>query len=286
MKRVILPTDFSETAMNAIRYAVRLFEKESCTFYLLNTFTPAAYHVPSVQMTSYSALQMEEMVSNRSQMQLDEVLKQVNEEYKNPNHIFVKLSAYNILASEIVDLCGAHKIDLVVMGTTGATGAKEVFLGTQTMHTIKKVKCPVIAVPSSFGYEEPKEILLTTDFKFNPENRFLPLVKELSENHIARINILNAYYGDPLTGKQEANKEFLDAYFKATAHLFHIAEGVDLIDAITNFQIKHKINFLVMIHNKHNFFENLLFKPVISQMAYHTNVPFMVIPSEERLASA
>ena len=285
MKRIILPTDFSETSLNAIRYALRLFEKESCTFYLLNTFTPAAYHTPAVQLNSYSALQLEQIVSKRAKMQLDEVLDQINEEFNNPKHIFVTLSAYNLLASEIVNLSETHDIDLVIMGTTGATGAKEVFMGTQTMHTIKKVKCPVIAVPASFSYETPKEILLTTDFKFDAKNRFLPLLKELSENHIARVNILNAYFGEALNETQEANKDFLDSYFKSTAHLFHSAEGIGLVEAVEAFQVKHKVNFLVMIHNKHTFFENLLFKPVINQIAYHTNVPFMVIPSEKRIKS-
>ena len=283
MKRIILPTDFSENAMNAIRYALRLFENESCTFYLLNTFTPAAYHVPTVQLNNYSALQLEQIVSKRSKMQLDQVLDQVQKEFHNPKHIFVTLAAYNLLASEIVNLSETHDIDLVVMGTTGATGAKEVFMGTQTMHTIKKVKCPVIAVPANFTFETPKEILLTTDFKFDVKNRYLPLLKEISENHVARVNILNAYYGDPLNELQEANKNYLDAYFKSTAHLFHSAEGVGLVEAVEAFQIKHKVNFLVMIHNRHTFFENLLFKPVINQIVYHTHVPFMVIPSEERI---
>jgi nucleotide-binding universal stress UspA family protein len=283
MKRIILPTDFSETSMNAIRYALRMFEKEPCTFYLLNTFTPAAYHVPAVQLNSYSALQLEQIVSKRSKMQLDEVLDQINKEFINPKHIFVTLAVYNLLASEIVNLSETHNIDLVVMGTTGATGAKEVFMGTQTMHTIKKVKCPVIAVPANFDYETPKEMLLTTDFKFDAKNRYFPLLKELSENHVARVNILNAYYGEPLDEMQEANKDFLNSYFKSTAHLFHSAEDIGLVEAVEAFQVKHKVNFLVMIHNRHNFFENLLFKPVINQIAYHTKVPFMVIPSEDRM---
>ncbi len=207
----------------------------------------------------------------------------INEEFTNSKHIFVKLAAFNLLTSEIISLVESHDIDIVVMGTKGATGAKEVFMGTQTMYTIKKVKCPVIAVPSDFHYEVPKEILFSTDFKFDPENRFLPIVKDISEQHTARVNILNAYYGEPLNDTQNGNKDFLDSYFQSTAHIFHISEGVDVIEAVEEFQIKHKINFLVMIHNRHSFFENLLFVPVINQIAYHTHVPFLVIPSEERM---
>lgn len=285
MKRIILPTDFSENAFNAIRYAVRLFEKETCTFYLLNTFTPSAFYVGMNTINTYSALQLEEIASKNSQRGLDEVEKEIKENFSNPKHIFVKLAAFNLLASEIINLTDTYDIDLVVMGTKGATGAKEVFLGTQTMYTIKKVKCPVIAVPSDFHYEVPKEILFATDFKFNQENKYLSLVKELACNHIARVNILNAYYGEPLSEAQEADKDFLDSYFESTAHIFHTAEGVDVIGAVDEFQIKHKINFLVMIHNRHSFFENLLFRPVINQLVHHAQVPFLVIPSEKRIKS-
>ncbi|RLD30551.1 MAG: universal stress protein [Bacteroidetes bacterium] len=283
MKRIILPTDFSENAFNAIRYALRLFEKELCTFYLLNTFTPAAYYVGINAVSTYSALQLEQMASKNARIGLDTVEDRINEEFTNPKHIFVKLAAFNLLTSEIISLVESHDIDMVVMGTKGATGAKEVFMGTQTMYTIKKVKCPVIAVPSDFHYEIPKEILFSTDFKFDPENRFLPIVRDISEQHTARVNILNAYYGEPLNDTQNGNKDFLDSYFQSTAHIFHISEGVDVIEAVEEFQIKHKINFLVMIHNRHSFFENLLFVPVINQIAYHTHVPFLVIPSEERM---
>ena len=285
MKRIILPTDFSENAFNAIRYAVQLFSDQHCTFYLLNTYTPASYYVGINMVNSYSALQLEQMASTHSRQGLDEVEERIKKEFVDAKHIFVKLSAFNMLISEINDLVESQNIDLVVMGTNGATGAKEVFLGSQTMHTIKRVECPVIVVPSSFQYEVPKEILFATDFKFDQNNRFFLLLKEISEKQIARTNILNAYYGIPLNPEQNENKEFLDSYFKNSAHIFHTAEGVDVVEAVEEFQIKHKINFLVMIHNKHSFFENLLFKPVINQIVYHTKVPFMVIPSEERIHS-
>ena len=58
MKRILLPTDFSENAFNAIVYAVQLFKDEKCTFFLLNTYTPAAYHT-GMMADSYSALQLE-----------------------------------------------------------------------------------------------------------------------------------------------------------------------------------------------------------------------------------
>ncbi len=168
------------------------------------------------------------------------------------------------------------------MGTQGATGAKEIFMGTHTMYVLKKISCPLIAVPSNFKYEAPKEILFPTDYKLDKKNKYLSILRGFCDTNISRLHILNSYYGTPLTEEQKDIQAFLDSYFINNTHLFHVAEETDVIGAVEKFQIKTKINFIVMIHNKHNFFENMLFKPVINQVVYHTNVPFLVIPSVTR----
>lgn len=278
MKNILLPTDFSQNASNAIEYAIQLFKDEDCTFHLLNTFTPVAYNVATLA-DSYSTMMIEEITRQNSESGLLEIEKELKKKFKNPKHTFQVLSSFNLLIPEIKAVIKERNIDLIVMGTKGATGAKEVFLGTNTMFTIKKVKCAVIAVPENFTYEDPKEILFPTDFKFSMKNKYLKLLKSICTRHISRLNILNIYFGEPLDSSQEKTKEQCKDFFKHNAHLFHTAEYVDLTEAVTQFQIKYKANFLVMVNNKHSFFENLFFKQVIKEMVYHTNVPFMVIPS-------
>lgn len=285
MKRILLPTDFSDNAFNAIRYAMQFFENDEATFYLLNTFTPVSYHAGYL-IENPTLYGMEDVAMVNSKRDITRIEEKIKKEFNNPKHQFVRLSAFNTLVGEIKEVVEKYRIDLIVMGTKGATGAKEVFIGTHTMYTIKKVKCPVLAIPSEFEYEKPKEVLFPTDYNININTTFLPLIKEICDTHTSRLNILNAYYGIPLADNQLEVKDFLDQYFTSNAHVFHIEEGVDVIEAVEDFQKKYKINLLIMIHNKHSFFENLLFKPVINQIAYHTNIPFLVIPSEERMASS
>ena len=282
MRRILLPTDFSENALNAIRYAVQLFKNSSCEFYMLHTYTPAAYNVGSMS-DSYSALELQKVTKQNADRSMEELVETISAEFKNKNHHFHKIVTFNLLVHEIQDIVENKGIDMIIMGTQGATGAQEVFLGTHTMYTIKKVNCPVIAVPSGFGYERPKEILFPTDYRLSKSNPYLSLIREICDLHTARLNILNAYYGEPLDNDQKQVKVYLDVYFKDNSHLFHIAENTDVHGAIEKFQVKNKINLLIMIHNRHNFFENLLFKPIINEIAYHTNIPFLVIPSEERM---
>ncbi|WP_378182647.1 universal stress protein [Aquimarina sp. SS2-1] len=284
MKRILLPTDFSDNAYNAIRYALQFFRNEECKFYLLNTFTPVSYNVGYL-IENPMPYGMEDIAMMNSKRDIERTEERIKKEFNNPKHTFERISAFNMLINEIKDAVDRYDIDLIVMGTKGATGAKEIFIGTHTMYTIKKVKCPVLAVPSDFEYEEPKEILFPTDYYLSATNKYIPLIKDICDRHESRLHILNAYYGVSLNKDQKTTKEFIDTYFTNNAHIFHIADGMDVIEAVEDFQKMNIINMLVMVHNKHSFFENLLFKPVINEIAYHTNIPFLVIPSEKRIGS-
>ncbi len=281
MKRILLPTDFSESSNNAIDYAMHLLKDTTCEFFLVH-----AYSVPVVSagsmVDSYSALIMQDVVHKKAEERIEALENRIKKEFKNDNHSFTTIVSLNMLVSEMSYIVEKHDIDYVIMGTQGATGAKEIFIGTNTMYAIKKLKCPLLAVPSGFKYEPLKEILFATDYKFDSKNQYLKMLRELCDYHSSNLHILNAYYGTPLTSEQKEAQGFLDAFFIDNTHLFELTDDTDIVDAVEKFQVKKKINFVVMIHNKHNFFENLLFKPVINQLIYHTNVPFLVIPSVEK----
>jgi len=282
MRRILLPTDFSDIAFNAMCYAVQLFEKEKCEFILLHTYTPVTYNVGTAA-DSYSTFELLDILKITVSQNLDKIERQLKDKFKNPNHTFQKVSSFNELVSEMQDQIKAKNIDLIVMGTTGATGAKEIFLGTNTMFTIKKVKCAVIVVPANFSYEDPKEILFPTDFKFSYKNKYLSFIRDLSNTHNSKLHIFNVVHGENTDSKYEMTMDFLDKYFENSNHSFHIAENKDVHEAIVEFELKQKINLLIMIHTKHSFFENILFEPVINKIVFHTQVPFLVIPSEERM---
>lgn len=277
MKRIILPTDFSDNAYNAIRYALNLFKKDDCTFYLLHTYTPAIYQADYI-LHSPGQIGLGDIYQESSQTQLDQLQSKIEGEFKNPKHRFMTISAFNILVDEVLETIENEKADLVVMGTQGATGAKEIFLGTHTVHVIKKATCPVIAVPSGFDYEKPKEILFPTDYEVDYQEEQLKELMEIANTHMSSIEVMHVATGYELTDRQLENKQKLDAILGKTAHLFHNLPNQSVIDGINNFQMKKRMNLLVMIQNKHTFLERLFIEPVIKKVGFHVNIPFMVIP--------
>lgn len=280
MKKVLLPTDFSKNSWNAIKYALQLFKDQECQFVLLNAYTPIIYQVEYMQSSS-AQLGIIETIKNVSLKGLNELQEKINSEFRNPKHTYLQISAFNDLTSEIDDLYSNNIMDIIVMGTKGASGVTGVLFGSNTIRVIKNAKCPVMAIPSDFSFETPHEILFPTDYEIEYQDLHLNPIIEIAQKHISRINILHAFIGNGLTEFQEKNKLILETRMKKVSHLFHDVKNQNVPQAITNFQLKARINLLVMINNKHSFFENLFFKSTINQIGFHLNVPFLVIPSRK-----
>lgn len=276
MKRILLPTDFSDNSLNAIEYATQLFENEVCTFYLLNTYMPAFYHIEYVVNPSQYGL--ENPLQEDSLTGLERLKAKILDEHKNTKHNFEIISSFNSLVSEIKRTIDNYRIDLIVMGTKGLTNTKKVLLGSNAIHVLKSATCPVITIPSNFTYEIPKELLFPTDYKINNSEGLLQPLLEMAIKFNSRIHVVHVMLEKELSKVQEDKKAMLEEYFKEPATLFHEISSQNIADAIKSFQLRAKINLLVMINNRHLFLEKLFFKDKINQIMLHLNIPFLVIP--------
>ena len=229
-------------------------------------------------MHSPGQIGLGDIYQSESINQLEELKKQLEKEFKNPKHTIIAHSAFNILVDEVSAMVASEEADLVIMGTQGATGAKEIFLGTHTVHVIKKATCPVIAIPADFDYEIPKKILFPTDYEVEYSEKQLAGLLNLSKIHNSSIEVIHISSGYDLTDLQLQNKAKLEKILEEIPHLFHDLPNQEIITGINNFQLKNKMNMLAMIQNKHTFLESLFIEPVIKKIGFHVSIPFMVIP--------
>ncbi len=277
MKKIVLPTDFSDNAYNAISYALQLFREEDSTFYLVHTYTPAVYQAEYV-LHSPGQIGLGDMYQSLSMEQLDELKEQLERHFPNPRHTLITHSAFNTVVDEVVAVVDREGADLVIMGTQGATGAKEILLGSHTVHVMKRLHCPILVIPSGFAYEVPKKILFPTDYEVSYDCLPLNALFDIASSQQSRIEVMHVSTGYELGEEQQKNKKKLAKIIGKGAHAFHDLPGQDIITAINNFQQKTRVNFLVMVKNKHTFFERLFIEPVIKKIAFHVTIPFMVVP--------
>lgn len=277
MKTIILPTDFSKNAYNAVTYALELFKDEKCRFYLVNTYTPAIYESEYI-LHSPGQIGLGDIYQSRSEENLTDLKKKLERRFKNPKHKFITHSVFNLLVDEVVDLAEREEVDMIIMGTQGATGAKEIFLGSHTVHVIKKAPCPVLAIPAGYSYEEPRAILFPTDYEVNYRHTELSVLLDLAKMFKSSVHVLHVSTGLELTDKQEKNKARLAEMLSKFKHEFHDIPNQEIIDGINGFKAKAKVDLLAMVQNKHTFLERLFIEPVIKKIGFHVTIPFLVLP--------
>ncbi len=277
MKKIILPTDFSNNAFNAICYAIELLKEKPCTFYLVNTYTPAIYQTEYL-LQSPGQIGLGDIYQSESQNNLEELRKKLELKFKDSPHTFIVHSAFNILVDEIQDMVENEEADMVIMGTQGATGAKEIFLGTHTVHVIKKANCPVLAIPADYAYSSIEKVVFPTDYEVRYSKEQLKTLLFIGEIYEAHIDVIHIRSGYPLTEEQQENKKLLEGVLKGHSVEYHELPNQEIVTGIHTFLTKNNSNILAMIQNKHTFLERLFIEPVIKKIGFHIEVPFLVLP--------
>ena len=275
MKKILVPTDFSENAFNALKYGVNLFAGEECIFYILHTYTPALYNA---EFMVYSNLSLDEIYRIRVNKSLSQVVSRIQNEVPDAGHSYKKIACFALLQDEIKNQVKDKGIDIVIMGTQGITGAAQILFGTQTIYAIKEAICPILAIPAHGEFYPPKNLLFATDFEPDVTKDHLKIIRDIAAIHNSKIHILHVMQDSSHDPEQEKNKSSLAEFFEDSNHEFHIVRSETVAEGIINFQKEKYPDVLMMVRHKHSFFQNLFFRPVVDKVGFHLSTPFMVIP--------
>ncbi|SKB59017.1 universal stress protein [Maribacter arcticus] len=277
MKHILMPTDFSENSWNAIQYGLSMFRKTKCTFYLFTVNKIPSYTGAGSSVRSNQEKLGKNMMKE-SEEDLQELLKRIEKLALNIKHEFVTIAKYANFVNAVRSVVENKKIDLIIMGTKGASGLKKIALGSNTGDVINKVKCPLLAVPENAKYEKAREIAFTTDFTFAYTATMLDTLKELATLNDATLRMLYiSKKEEKLSAEQKKNKKFLSDSLKGFEHSFHTLTNTKLAAAVQCFAESRDIDMIAMVAENHNFFERILFKPIVEEISYHTEIPFLVL---------
>ena len=276
MKKILLPTDFSEISINAIQYATKLFADIPCRFFVLNVYRIPYLANEELMDQNISQLSaMEEEMHEASKEGMEKILEHLPE---NKNHIFETISDYNLFSLAVHQAVEEKKIELIIMGTKGATGAREIFMGSNTADVIMRNACNVIAVPENHSFKPPKELLFPTDFRINHDLKDLSPLINLAEMNDSVIRIVHFSDSNDLDEIQEQNKRNLDAYLDKIPHEYYTLSVSDFEEGLNCFtQSRGNIDMIVIIGRHYGFFERLFFKPKIKALSFHSRIPLFVI---------
>lgn len=267
--RVIVPTDFSENARNAFAFAFEHYGKDA-EYILLNTYETPNAGSGGMLVSIDDILEKESLKELRKEEQI------IRDIYPGLN--LVTDSVHGSVEDGIHRVHSKKPVDIVYIGTTGASGLKEVLLGSNAERVIRESLLPVMAIPSNCSYAPIKRVVLATDLKANhSEDVFNPLLKLLKDDR-ALLNIIHVHSGeDPVGRDLLAEREKLEQIFSSHLDSFEFINTSDIPQGINDFIENKTVDVLAMVPRKVNFFQRLFKQSISKDMAYHTKVPLLTL---------
>ncbi|APG65173.1 hypothetical protein LPB136_07360 [Tenacibaculum todarodis] len=276
MKKILIPTDFSDNAWFATKYVLNLFSSEECEFFFLHSTKIG------VSMASNISKKLTNVMRENAITDLKHLQERAEKVDSNSKHTFKISESGHDLEQAIEITIENHQIDLVVMGTKGASGLKEVLLGSNTINVINKINdCPVLAVPIMVDILMPEDIGFPSDFNRLYKSELLNPIKGMAKISNSIVRIMHINTEGELSAEQQKNLDALTMYLyrsnvKTSYHL--MSNYADKTREIVDFIFDFDIDILAMIRYKHSFLEKLLHEPVIKKLGHHLEIPFLIIP--------
>jgi nucleotide-binding universal stress UspA family protein len=267
MKKILVPTDFSPVAENALAYAIEIASKFQSDILLYHVYRfrrklDYDYNYPPDKQPFFKEVEarMEALASKyRPQMGANGIHLETKTEDNNVFFLFK-------------NKIPKHDIDLIVMGSKGATGLEKVIYGSVAATAIETSKVPVLVVPPDHHLHKFEEILLATD-KIHVAEATLDSLLKLAQGYGAKVTILRVK--TPETADAE-NPHLLMEGIQTEFREIPLKNSVN--ESINDYILKHPIDLLCLIRRKKGFFESLFGTSVTEAQVYSSKVPLLVMP--------
>lgn len=269
MKRILLPTDFSKNSKNAINYAMEFFKGKNCEFYFLNIQKPSEFVSSDIYTASPVDSTIYTSIAEDNKEKLNELVTEYSERYGSEAFTFEGIFDFDVFVDSIQQTIHSKNIELVIMGTNGATGASEVIFGSNTLKVIRNIQHPLLVIPENYSYSGFNSLLFTLkdEDDIHP-NALNPIGEMVAGNEVA-LQVLQLN-----TQKQMPKSTILEKFSEIKYH--HI-EDVPTPEAVSSFEQLFSVDMHVIFIKPKSFFERIFSGTDTPQLSYESRVPLLVL---------
>jgi nucleotide-binding universal stress UspA family protein len=266
---VLIPTDFSQLSKIAIQYAIGLskdFELDVVLLHIINTNTPA--------MARIGSKKLEEVIKTSSKQEMSKLLKTTKIYKENHLNITAKIMFAASIEKAVETFALKNNIDIICIGTKGATGLKKNIFGSNASGIISNSSVPVITVPEYAKYKGIKNIVYSSDLENLEEELklIIPFAKLMNAwIHILHIN--NEY--EDFDSDLLANEKRLRTLFSYEQIKAKEREDVSIMNGINQYATNIDADMVAMFTRRTALFEKLFNKSVTKKVAFQTKTPLI-----------
>ncbi len=277
MKKILFPTDFSETANNAFLYALNLAKSIDAQVYVLHV-----YELPMITGSLSAGLiqNVYETVELGSFDNFKDNIPQLRQiaDDNGLNEIPIKfiLEEGNFLYI-LREIIGEESVDFVVMGTDGNSGIEKMLFGSNTINAITSMKVPILSIPHGMSFKGFKNIGFTTVFDQKDKDALKYLI-EIANRHHAKIHCMHVSKDGKFN--QQAMKDWQDQ-FAGDPIVFEIYHDSDPVNAVLDFINEKQIDLLTVVSRNKGFFDKI-FSPGFTKKIANKNITPLFVFHEQK----
>lgn len=273
MKTIIIPTDFSPIATNALHFGIDMAKAINASILLLHV-----YQVPISFTDTPIVLVSIEDLRKGAEEQIEKLKKEVEHLTSGSVKVYTETRMGNV-TDELETLCSKINPFAVVMGTKGSSGVERILFGSNTLNAIRHLNWPVICVPpgKAFGHGI-KKIGFACDFRDVVKSTPTHFIKEFVKEFNAELHVLNVDHDNkhfkPETPEQSI---LLHTLLEEANPSYHFIEHADIEDGINEFAEKNNLDLIITIPKKHKLLQGIFKPSSTKQLVYQAHVPVMCV---------
>jgi len=260
MKQILVATDFSKSAANAMAYAMelaRVLKRDVCAIH-------AIHPTEGINNSTYNAIFIEDYYNNKRQALEDWTTEFTDQEVYSTIKV-TTLCDVGFLKNVITRYVDTHQVELLVMGITGATGITGI-VGSNASMMVTKVKTPTLIIPLESRFSKAPMITLATDYQTrlsaDDVNALNELVKAFDSE---KMNVL---YVSEKPGKKDiqTGEANLRDLIKHTELEFNYIQNSNTLNGIMEFIESHDTDILCLVKHHHNIVYRLFTRSTVNQV--------------------
>lgn len=272
MKSILVPTDFSKCAGNAFEHALALARATGAEITVLHVVFPNE----GVDNNVYNVFWSDEYMTERIKG-LDNWIRKYTRQTENQKVKVHPECRIGFPVPAICDLAEEIKSDLVVMGTTGATGLRGALLGSIAAGVLAKTKRPLLSIPKQ---AEPvitnANAVFSTDFQIKLDDRSLAILREIMRLKKSTLHIVHIV-DKPGEGRNTTREQSVSKKLGDMPHDFHYLHDRDIAQAVSNFIESTDAGILVAVAHEHSLLHRLFFDSITRRLAHRIHVPMLTL---------
>lgn len=280
MKNILVPTDFSLFAREALNYAVQLSKWNGAKITLVHVYDFLSYHFHDRLRT----LIVEH--NEKTRLELSKRLQTAKDQVFMEEGITINTKLYNgPVISGIADAAEEAESDLIIMGTLGVSGLREKLMGSKTLALLRKSKLPVLVIPPGYSWQPPR--LVTIAIKNEVDVNLLDPAFEIADVFSSSVNAVmfqpeeeDAFEVITETRTGHALLEKMKKQYRRDMELVLLPSD-NFIRNSSEYIRKEEVDLFVMIMRHDSWMNYFLGNSMTQKMAAHPIVPILALSAVE-----